>query len=199
MSQLIFPTLPGLAWPAVRAVVAPPVKVKLTPSRRRFVARDSTVPLYDYTLGFEFLRTAQAYAEWQQLMGFFNKVGGPFDDWLFDDVDDNTCTSELMATGDGSTTVFQLARSLGGFLEPLYGGLNGAGAFTVNGSGVTPSSVGSTGAVTFAAAPANGALIRWSGTFYWRCAFAQQKLEFAKSFSTFYECKKVEFSTIKPL
>ena len=198
MSQLIFPALPGLAWPVARNVIAPPVKIKTTPSRRTFRARDSSTPLYDYALPFEFLRIRAAYAEWQTLMGFFNKVGGPFDDFLFDDLDDNTCTAELMATGDGTSTVFQLARSLGGFLEPLYG-VNGTPTFTVAGSGVTPSSVGNTGAVTFASPPANGALIRWSGKFYWRCNFVSEKLEFTKNFSTFYESKKVEFRTMKPL
>jgi transposase len=34
------------------------------------------VPLYRYTLPFEFLRIGQAYQEWQQLMGMFNRVGG---------------------------------------------------------------------------------------------------------------------------
>lgn len=198
MSQLIFPSLPGLAWPVTRTVVAPPVKVKTTPSRREFRARDSTVPLYRYSVPFEFLRKAQAYQEWQQLMGFFNRVGGPFDDWLFDDLDDNTCTSQLFSIGDGATQSFQLARTFGGFLEPVYGPDPAGLRIFVNGT-ETAATVSSTGAVTLAAAPAANAELRWSGHFYWRCVFASESLEFSKSFASFYEARKVDFRTVKPL
>lgn len=199
MSQLIFPKLPGQCWPVGRTVLAPPVKVKTTPSRREFRARDSAIPLYRYSLPFEFLRKTAAAQDWQQLMGFYNSVGGTFDDWLFDDIDDNTCTAQLIGVGDGVSTQFQLARTLGGFLEPLYGGLNGTATFTVAGSAATPTSVNATGLVTFATPPAAGAQVRWSGKFYWRCVFTSDSLEFTKSGSLFYECKKVEFRTVKPL
>ena len=197
MSQLIFPSLAGLAWPVGRTVIAPPVKIKTTPSRREFRARDSTVPMYRYALTFEFLRDAQAYQEWQALMGFYNRVGGPFDDWLFDDSADNTAVNQLFAVGDGVATTFQLARTLGGFLEPLYG-VNGTPAFTVGGS-ATGAAVGATGAITFTTPPAAGAQLRWTGQFFWRCRFAAETLEFTRSFATFCECKKVEFLTVKPL
>lgn len=198
MSQLIFPSLPGLTWPVTRTVVAPPVTIKQTPSRREFRWRDSAVPLYRYTLPFEFLRLATAYSEWQQLMGFFNNVGGTFDDWLFEDRDDRYCSNQVFGVGDGSTKSFQLARALGGFLEPIYG-LNGTPVITVNGAATTAFTVGSTAAVSFSTAPPSGAVLRWTGYFYWRCRFTSDSLEFTKNFSTFYEAKKVEFITTKPL
>jgi hypothetical protein len=199
MSQLIFPAnLPGRTWPQSRTVLAPPVVIKTTPSRREFRARDSTVPLYLYSLPFSFLRIEAARPDWQTLMGFYNRVGGTFDDWLFDDRDDNTATAQLFGVGDGVTVTFQLARTLGGFLEPIYG-LNGVPAITKDGVGITPLNISPLGAVTFAAAPSVGALLRWTGAFYWRCRFTNDSLEFAKSSASFYECKKVEFMTVKPL
>ena len=198
MSQLIFPSLPGLMWPVSRTVVAPPVSIKTTPSRREFRARDSSVPLYVYRLAFEFLRIGQAYLEWQQLMGFYNRVGGTFDDWLFEDPDDRTATAQVFGVGDGVTTTFQLARTLGGFVEPVYG-LNGAPAVTVAGGAVTPAGVSNTGAVTFSAAPANGASLAWSGGYFQRCRFNSSSLEFTKNYDSFYEAKSVEFITVKPL
>lgn len=199
MSQLIFPKLPGQSWPVGRTVLAPPVKIKVTPSRREFRARDSTLPLYRYSLPFEFLRKTAAAQDWQTLMGFFNRVGGTFDDWLFDDEDDNTCVDQLIGVGDGVTTQFQIGRTLGGFIEPLYGGVNGAAVIKVSGSVWTPTSISSNGVVTLAFAPSAGSQIRWSGKFFWRCRFSSESLDFTKSTGVFYEAKKVEFITVKPL
>lgn len=196
MSQLLFPSLPGIAWPATRTLMPPPVRIKTTASGREFKARDSAIPRYRYALSFEFLRVAQALAEWQTLMGFVNNLGGPFDDFLFEDPDDRSASAQLFATGNGTQTVFQLARLLGGFLEPVYGPL-GTPAITVNGGAATPT-VSALGAVTFASPPASGALLRWSGSFAWRCRFESDGLEFTKNFSTFYECRRVQFITTKP-
>jgi uncharacterized protein (TIGR02217 family) len=197
MSQLLFPTLPGFTYPATRTVMAPPVRVKTTASGREFRARDSVVPRYRYSLQYELLRSSQALQEWQTLMGFFNSVGGPFDDWLFQDPDDGTVSNQVFATGNGSQTVFQLARTLGGVLEPVYGPL-GTPTITVNGGASTPT-VSALGAVTFASAPANGALLRWSGTFAWRCRFDGDNLEFTKNFAAFWAARRVQFLTTKPL
>jgi hypothetical protein len=195
MSQLIFPNLPGIAWPVQRTVLPPPVRNKPTASGREFRARDAVVPRYRYQLAFEFLRTAQAFAEWQQLQGFFNRVGGSFDDWLFPDPDDGVATSQLFGVGNGTQTVFQLARTLGSFVEPVYGPLTWA--ITVAGGAATPT-VSPLGVITFASPPANAAELRWSGTYAWRCRF-DADLDFSKSFSTFLEAKKVQFVTTKPL
>jgi len=198
MSQLVYPTFPGGAFPT-RTVIAPPVKIKTTPSGREFRARDSVIPKYRYSQAFSCLRLDQARQEYQQLLGFFNRVGGTFDDWLFDDVDDNTCVDQLIGVADGVTTQFQLGRTLGGFIEPLYGGVNGVAVVKVSGSVWTPTSISPTGVITLAFAPSAGSQIRWSGKFYWRCVFAAETLEFVKNFATFYEAKKVEFRTVKPL
>lgn len=199
MSQLIFPSnLPGRTWPQTRTVLAPPVVIKTTPSRREFRARDSSVPLYLYSVPFSFLRLEAARPDWQTLMGFYNRVGGTFEDWLFDDRTDNTATNQLFGIGDGVTVSFQLARTLGGFLEPVYG-LNGVPVITKDGNVIAPLSISATGAVTFATPPAAGTLLRWTGTFYWRCRFTSESLEFTKSYSNLYAAPKVEFRTVKPL
>ncbi len=196
MSQLVFPAFPGQTF-AARSVVAPPVSIKTTPSLREFRARDASVPRYLYSLGFEFLRVSQALAEYQTLVGFFNRVGGTFDDWLFQDPEDNLATNELFGIGDGVTATFQLGRTSGSFFEPIYGpgsGLTFTVAGVANGATVSP-----LGQVTFAAAPAAGAQLRWSGPYYWRCRFTAETLDFTRSFSTFLEAKKVEFRTVKPI
>lgn len=196
MSQLVFPTLPGAMFPS-RTVIAPPVSIKTTPSQREFKARDSSIPRYRYTLAIEFLRVASPFAEYQSLLGFFNRVGGTFDDWLFQDLDDNTATADTFGVGDSASTVFQLGRTLGSFFEPVFGPGSGL-TFTVDGVAATPT-VNNYGQVTFASPPTTGAILRWSGPFYWRCRFASETLEFLRNYQTFLEAKRVEFITVKPL
>ena len=196
MSQLLFPSLPGLTWPVGRTVLPPPVRIKTTASQREFRTRDSQVPRYRFSLQFEFLRVAAALAEWQNLMGFYNRLGGPFDDFLFEDADDRAVSAQLFGVGNGVQTTFQLARTLGSFLEPVYGPLTSA--ITVAGVGVSPT-VSNTGLVTFGSPPANGAELRWTGTYAWRCRFEGEGVEFTKSFATFYEARRVSFITAPPL
>ena len=52
------------------------------------------------------------------------------------------------------------------------------------------------GAVSFATPPANGAELRWTGTFAWRCRF-EGDVEFSKSFASFYETRRLQFITVK--
>jgi hypothetical protein len=197
MSQLVYPSLPGAMFPS-RTVMAPPVSIKTTPSQREFRARDSAIPRYRYSVAYEFLRVAPALAEYQALLGFFNRVGGTFDDWLFADPDDNTVTNTLFGQGDGVSQVFQLGRMFGGFFEPVFG--PGAGV-TIKVDGVVEAGavVDNFGQVTLPVPPDVGAVLQWSGPFYWRCRFASETLEFLRSYQTFLEAKRVEFITVKPL
>jgi hypothetical protein len=117
MSNLVYPTLPGLTLEVQRDVIAPPVTIKTTPSRREFRARDATRPLYYYAMKYEFLRSVVPFNELQALVGFYNQVGGSFDSFLYTDADDCTATNEGFGVGDGATTVWQLLRGFGGFAE----------------------------------------------------------------------------------
>lgn len=130
MSDAVYPTLPGLAYGVVRGVIPPPVTIKTTPSRREYRARDAVNPVYAYTLPYEFLRSDAVWAELQTLVGFYNLRGGPFDSFLFTDPDDNAVTAQPFGVGDGSTAVFQLVRSYGGFAEPVRD-LNGAPVLSI--------------------------------------------------------------------
>jgi len=114
--------------------------------------------------------------------------------WLFNDVTDNSVTTAnsgmlnvssgaatpMGLTGDGSSTQFQLARSIGGLGWDVIQNLNGSPSIYVNGSLKTPVtdySVSSTGVVTFTSAPASGATLTWSGDFYFLCRFTEDTLD----------------------
>ena len=142
MSNSVYPSLPGLAFPVGRAVLPPPVQVRTTPSQREYRARDAFVPRYQYSLAYEFLRTGNRGTELATLLGFYNQAGGPFDSWLFLDPDDNSVTANTFGVGNGTTTGFQLLRSFGGFAEPVYDPLgvplvmaNGAAANLITNGG----------------------------------------------------------------
>jgi uncharacterized protein (TIGR02217 family) len=197
VSNLIYPTLPGLDFGVSRSVLVPPVAIKTTPSLREFRARNSSYVRYEYSLAYEFLRTRGSWTELQSIVGFFNLVGGPYDSFLFNDPDDNTATAEQFATGNGTTTVFQLVRAYGGFAEAVYD-FNGAVAIFDNGSNVgAGASVSSTGVVTFTTAPAAGHLLTWSGQFYHRCRFKDTELSADKFMDKLWAMRKVNFMTVQ--
>lgn len=128
MSNQIYPTLPGLAWPTTR-IPSWSTTVKEADSGRKFGVTTWTSPRWTYKLKYEFLRE-WGQAEWQQLVGFFNAHRGDWDTWLYDDPDDNTATDAQFGIGNGTTLIFQLMRTLGGISEPIYE-LNGVPAISV--------------------------------------------------------------------
>lgn len=119
MSYPVFPTLPGLEFPVKRTPLAASLRQKAISGRETFQPK-WTAPLYQYEVSFALLRAAPLFAEWQALAGFWNSVmfapGGVFQ---FDDPNDDRVNAQPTGTGDGSTTSFQLVRSLGGFTEPV--------------------------------------------------------------------------------
>lgn len=199
MSNAVFPMLPGLAWNIQRTPIWSTNR-KQSVSGRRFAAANMSYPLRKYRLSFEVLRGAGGYSELQTLVGFFNARGGRFDTFLFNDPLDNTVSAQTFGTGDGSTRTFQLVRAFGGFVEPVYAvnnlaALYVAGAAKANGADYT---VSASGLITFAAAPSNGAVLSWDGTFYQRCEFMQDTADFNEFMYRLFELKQLEFQTVKP-
>lgn len=198
MSNLIYPTLPGLDFGVSRQVMAPPVAIKTTPSLREYRGRDSSYTRYTYELSYAFLRSAAAYAELQTLVGFFNLVGGPFDSFLFSDPDDYTATAMQFGVGNGATTTFQLTRSYGGFAEAIYD--FAAGTLHVFDNGVdvgSGASVSSTGLVTFTTAPVAGHVLTWTGQYYRRCRFTDPNITASKFMNLLWEMRKVSFISVQ--
>jgi hypothetical protein len=196
MSNDLYPALPGLEFGTARTVLAPPVQVRTTPSRREYRARDATLARYRYALQYEFLSQRAQFSESQlyTLSGFFLKHGGAFESFLFADPADRTASAELFGTGNGSTTAFQLLRAVGGFSEPVYA-VSGSIAVTNNGSTVSNWTLGSTGIVTFSSAPGSGALLRWTGTPLRRVRFLRDESEHELFMQDLWRAKKVELIT----
>jgi uncharacterized protein (TIGR02217 family) len=197
MSNSVYPTLPGLTHGQVRAVLPPPVQIRTTPARREYRARDATLPRYGYTLPYAFLRSRAALAELQTLVGFYNQHGGPFDTFLYLDRDDSTAALAPFGTGNGTATAFQALRPWGGFSEPVDAFV-GTPTVYINGSATTAFTVAAgSGVITFNTAPSNGAVLTWSGSFYRRCRFDQDKLEATQFLRQLWEAKRVQLMSAR--
>jgi len=199
MSTSVYPTLPGLSFGVQREVLAPPVTIRTSPSRREYRSRNATSPLYLYTLQYEFLRSGAAWAELQTLLGFYNARGGPFDSFLFTDPDDNQVAAQSFGTGNGSTAAWQLVRSYGGFAEPVLD-TNGAPQIYVNGTlqtVFTHYTLPGNGVVQFNTAPGAGALLTWTGSFYRRCRFEGDRISTSKFMQDLWEAKRVQLLSLK--
>lgn len=203
MTLAIFPSnLPGISWDWTRT---PLTKTKVNEADSGFEYRRAyySSPKFMYSGVYQFLRASPAQAEFQELMAFIMNAQGMFSTWLFSDPQDNSVTGQGIATGDGTTTVFSLIRSFGGFVQ---GGIvaNNVSTVYVNGSAISSSlytitQSGSYGldSITFGTAPTAGQLITADFTYYWPCRFLQDDPEFGNFLSNLWELKKLDFQTVK--
>ncbi len=195
MSAELYPELPGLAFGVQRAPLWP-VDVRTTPAGREYRSSSQTYPRRRIALAYEFLRTRGAWAELQALEGFYNRHRGPLHAFNLLLPEDSVASAAPFGTGNGSTTVFRLLRAWGGYTEPVLSTAPGMQVL-VNGVPLSSGWTVSKGVITFTTAPASGAALAWSGTYYWRARFAQPELTFEKFLHGLWKTGKVELLTLK--
>jgi len=201
MTIPVFPVLIGIDWPIKRT------PIWSTQRQKSISGQETAQPLWSYPkwryeLSFSLLRSAAAFMEWQSLLGLFNQVAGGAGVFAYADSQDNSATLQSFGVGDGVTTQFQLVRALGGFVEPvllpvastIYASTTG-GTTALASSGVY--TIGSTGLVTFAAAPAAGTSLLWTGTFNWLCRFDADELSFQQDMPSLWTLQSCIFTTVK--
>lgn len=200
MSELVFPSLPGLAWGMQKTPIWN-TRVQRSVSGKRQAIGYMSYPNYKYTLNFAILREYLSYNDVEQLQGFFNQMKGQFDTFKFADPLDAAITAyQTIGTGDGVTKNFQLVRSYGDFVEPVQtpNVITSLRKASVAQTNPTHYTVSSTGVVQFVTAPAVGEVIDWTGTYYWRCAFTQDTLDLINSDGDgLWKSNKISFQTEK--
>lgn len=182
MSSAVLPALPGLAWNITRK---PRFKTNVyeANSGREVRTTMQVYPLYDFLLPYEFLRASSAYLELQLLEAFFLSRQGSLDSFLYTDTLDCSVTDAQFGVGTGAQTQFQLTRPFGSFGVFFSEPVQNVNVLTnIKKAGVaqtspTNYSISSTGLVTFVSAPASGAALTWSGTYYYRCRFLEDEFE----------------------
>lgn len=196
MSNAIFPTLPGLAWGIFKT---PTWKTAIQQSVSGKEVRTSyrSVPIWKFSLTYEFLRGGNGRTELQQLIAFFNLRKGSFDSFLLRDSSDNVATAQQFAVGDGVKKSFVLLHSIGGWVEPVGFATNVA--VSVNGTPVaSPAQFSAADGinVVFVTAPAAGAILTWSGDFYYRVRFTKDEMEFEQFMKDLWQQKKCELTGV---
>jgi uncharacterized protein (TIGR02217 family) len=151
----------------------------------------------------------------QALLGLFLQLGGQAGQFLYYDFTDYQAAAQLFGTGDGSTTAFQLARTLGGFSEAIVAPVTGsttlyfpgnvsiaasAAKIYSNGTLVSSSAYSISnpgGLVTFTTAPANAAALTWSGYFGFLCRFDDDVMDFEQFMSNLWRVDSIKFRSLR--
>lgn len=194
MSNDIFPVLAGLDWNVSRSPEFS-TQVKRAVSGKELRGAFRQYPLWIFSMSYNVLRDDLLNNELRTLAGFFLVRKGMFDSFLYTWTADSTVTDQVFGVGDGVTTSFQLVRSFGGFVEPVQNvnaiaNIKKAGAVQTNPANYT---VDANGLVTFVAAPANGAALTWTGSYYYRVRFLLDAAEFSEFLQDLHELKKLSF------
>lgn len=201
MTLRLFPDLPGLTYP-VKKTPTWSTEVQTTVSGKHTALGRWSYPTYAIELGYEFLRTATAWREYQDLLAFYNLCGGRASMFRFNDPDDNAVTAQGFGAGDGVTTAFQLVRSFSGlsfsWADPVFYPVTAAiyvsGVLKTLGADYT---ISTTGLVTFTTPPAAGAALTWTGTFNWLCRFDEDSSTFEKFTVNLWNLQTLKFTTEK--
>jgi len=147
-------------------------RIKTTISGREVRNRFAAYPVWHFTRPVEALINDLDADDLNQLTGFYMVHGGQDDSWLYDCPGYNRAESVWIGTGNGSSTQFQLLLGYPwGFVEPVHNPKNDVQILVDEVLQTSGYSLGGTGLVTFATAPAPGQLIVWSGGYYYRCRF----------------------------
>ncbi len=205
----IFPALPGLGWSVIKAPRFA-TRVQRAISGRELRLVDQPYPIWTWTLTYTLLRDhwdarssgglGGGYDELRTLAGFFLQQQGAFQPFLFDDPTDDAVTGQVIGTGDGSSTSFQLLRSMAGFAEPITTP-NVVSALYLNGVVQSPADYtisDTTGIVTFATPPAAGQVVTADFTYYFPVRFADDTAEFENFMYQLWQLKQVKLQSVLP-
>jgi uncharacterized protein (TIGR02217 family) len=178
--------------------------VKSAASGRQIRGTQQGQPIWQFKVGYEYIRDrSPSQMDLGTLFAFFNNCQGQLNDFYLLDPFDNAVTAQQIATGDGSTTNFQLTRSVGAgspypFVEPVYGAVTGLQAF-VNGTlQTTQCQLLPLGVLNFASPPAAGAVLTWSGQFYFLCHFTQDVLDPVQMVKGLWSLDGLTFESVIP-
>jgi uncharacterized protein (TIGR02217 family) len=201
MSNAVFPALAGLGWTVKRSPVWK-TRLQESISGKEVRIADWSFPRWQWQLSFDFLRGDPVNAEFQALAGFFNQRQGMFDSFLYQDADDNSVTAQPVGVGDGSTASFQMIRSFGNFVELILAPIPSSASIFVNGilsnsANVFPWGSTTAGLLSFGSAPATGAAITATFSYYFPCRFVEDSMDFEKFMNQLWQGKKVGFISLK--
>lgn len=176
-------------------------------------------PIWEFELTFDALRTQtqnidpyQQYVNIQnleQIEVLFAMCHGRYGRFFFWDRTDNSRPDQFIGFGDGSTTLFRVTRDIGYgafiFTEPVGGvsqGEIGAAPTLYIDNVVLPqpgnwSLQSDLMTIAFNSPPADGVSINLAFTFYYRCRFLEDMMQFDEFMYNLHELKSFKFRSVK--
>jgi uncharacterized protein (TIGR02217 family) len=194
MSNAQFPALPGQSIMVERDWESN-VIIQTSASYQEVRIVQNSNQRFTWTLRWNYLRNYNSLSEWTTAAGFFGARYGSYDSFLFKDPDDYYVIAQPIATGDGTTTSFQLIRTYGTSVQQIFepnASYTPGGAYQVYLNAVLQSSANYSissgpngGVLTFGAGhiPGAGVAITASFGYDWRVRFADPKMKFTKFMS----------------
>jgi len=184
----LFPVLQGQGWPNRKQEQS--TIVQRSDSGREVRIAQYLQAYYNWEIPFGYLNDDinVATADFQIIMGFHELNYGKWQPFLYDCPNDND-TSQYQApgttpsdigVGDGTTTTFQLSRTMGGAPHLVYyvNTTNRAAVIYLNGvvqgGGYT---ISTTGLVTFTTAPGAGVVVSADFQYYFLVRFDDDSIE----------------------
>ena len=139
-------------------------------------------PAWDFEISMDNIKGRESFDVVSKFLGIYMATCAGANTFLFSDPQDNAVTGAQFGTGNGTAVAFQLSRNIYG-MPDIIQNLNGTPKIYVNGTLTTPSSISTTGVVTFSSAPANNAVLTWAGQFYFCVRFTEDTLDATRAFS----------------
>jgi hypothetical protein len=130
-------------------------------------------------------------------MGFFLQLQGQLGTFLYTDPDDNSVAGQAIGTGDGSTTAFAFARTLGGFFEPVSWVMNVSNVYLNGAAQASGWSLATPNTLNFAGAPASGVLITADFSYAFECRFLDDQIDFEEFMSNLWKLDSMKFRSVK--
>ncbi|WP_407517050.1 DUF2460 domain-containing protein [Acinetobacter baumannii] len=204
MSDVLFPELPGLEWDLTKTPMFN-TKIMQSVNGRELRASYQAVPKYQISMSFAFLRESKGRNELQQLEGFFLERRGSFDSFLFKMPEDNEFQCTFV--GDGVQTSFQLYKQINTTQIPLQHTQAEQSEdllmWSENASKPMwsdPESqmwllqfvITNNGMLQLSIPLLEGESITVTGTFYYRCRFADDEQQYTNFMSKLWKAGKVD-------
>ena len=196
MSNYVFPSFQGWSW---EKTITPVWNTQTYESESGI--QKWKYPRYKISLTYNFL--TDNTSKWQldkgdieRLQGFFNAVGGSFDDFLYFDDTENSVENQTFGLGNGQQTVFQLVRNHPYWAEPVNGIVEIPQIF-IDGVLTTEVSVDPYGVVTFDSPPPADSVLTWTGNYYFRVRFDNDEIELTRTWDGLWESIEISMKTVK--
>lgn len=204
MSDVLFPELPGLDWDLTKTPMFN-TKIMQSVNGRELRASYQAVPKYQISMSFAFLRESKGRKELQQLEGFFLERRGSFDSFLFKMPEDNEFQCTFI--GDGVQTSFQLYKQINTTQiplqhtqaeqseDPLMWSENASKLMWSdpdNQMWLLQFGITTNGLLQMPIPLAAGESITITGTYYYRCRFADDEQQYTNFMSKLWKAGKVE-------